>query len=315
LRILDFYYLESSKYSKDGKPNVGITCRHFGIHRSYFYRWKNRYKKWDLTTLENRSTKPKHLRKPTYSRDLVAEVRRIRKENPSYSAKKIVPILLRTRPKVPSVSTIGRLITRENLFFRVDVDKHRKRARKARQTHVRLKKPYGLKAESARQIIEFDMKHISMHGSKQYAFVGVDPLTKEAVIHIGSTPSSANAKAGLARIVKRFGTDIKVVSDNGSENMGDAAAFLRELGVTQYWTKPNTPKDKPFVERLIGTLQTECLDYHYEALNTRELSKIVDEWLDKYHFYRPHESLDFKTPGEYCASLGITIPHVAAGVL
>jgi hypothetical protein len=51
-----------------------------------------------------------------------------------------------------------------------------------------------------------------------------------------------------------------------------------------------------FIERFIGTLQRECLDYHYEPLNAAELSEITDAWLDKYHFYRPHEAPDFLTP-------------------
>jgi transposase InsO family protein len=31
-------------------------------------------------------------------------------------------------------------------------------------------------------------------------------------------------------------------------------------------------------------------------VNVGELRKVVDTWLDKYHFYRPHESLNFLTP-------------------
>jgi hypothetical protein len=35
------------------------------------------------------------------------------------------------------------------------------------------------------------------------------------------------------------------------------------------------------VERLIGALQKECLDYHYEPMNARELAEVTDSWLDK----------------------------------
>jgi transposase InsO family protein len=72
------------------------------------------------------------------------------------------------------------------------------------------------------------------------------------------------------------------------------------------------PQRKPFVERLIGTLQKECLDYHYEPMNVNELSAVVDSRLDTYHFYRPHKSLKFLTPAEYCATLGVSIPHAAS---
>ncbi|MDR0473534.1 MAG: hypothetical protein LBH43_07690 [Treponema sp.] len=67
------------------------------------------------------------MRRPTYSRELAGKVRQIRKDDPSYSAKKIRPILLRTTSAVPSASTIGRLINRENLFLRAGTKRHKKR--------------------------------------------------------------------------------------------------------------------------------------------------------------------------------------------
>jgi transposase InsO family protein len=42
------------------------------------------------------------------------------------------------------------------------------------------------------------------------------------------------------------------------------------------------------------------------------LREVVDAWLDKYYFYRPHEALNFLTPAEYCAKLALSIPR--AGV-
>jgi hypothetical protein len=42
--------------------------------------------------------------------------------------------------------------------------------------------------------------------------------------------------------------------------MKDAQEYLASPHITQYWTRPNSPKEKPFAERLIGTLQRECLE-------------------------------------------------------
>ncbi|MDR2552409.1 MAG: helix-turn-helix domain-containing protein [Treponema sp.] len=55
---------------------MSLTCRHFGIHRSYFYRWKKRYDPKRLSTLENKPTSPK--RKPEYARGLVSAIQAIR---------------------------------------------------------------------------------------------------------------------------------------------------------------------------------------------------------------------------------------------
>jgi hypothetical protein len=43
LEALDWYYKKPGCYSSSGKPEAALTCRHFGVHRSQFYRWKNRF--------------------------------------------------------------------------------------------------------------------------------------------------------------------------------------------------------------------------------------------------------------------------------
>ncbi|GHV58454.1 hypothetical protein AGMMS49579_26010 [Spirochaetia bacterium] len=57
--------------------------------------------------------------------------------------------------------------------------------------------------------------------------------------------------------------------------MAQAEEYLASLNITQYWARPHTPKDKPFVERLIGTFQRECLDYHYAPMNCGQLTAVV----------------------------------------
>jgi transposase InsO family protein len=309
LEVFDYYYLKSARFSLTGLPDASLTCRHFGIHRSYFYRWKTRYDKHRLSSLENKPTVPEKQRTPSYSRELVSNVRNIREQDPTYSGKKIRPILMRELSAVPSVSTRGRLISRENLFFRSDVKRHKKHSKAAKKAHERTRKPHNLAASGPGQIIEFDMKHSYLLGQKQYAFCAVDLFNREALIHIASSPSSLNAKAALKKVVERFGTGVSIVNDNGSENRAQAEDYLASLNITQYWARPYTPKDKPFVERLIGRLQRECLDYNYAPMNCGELAAVVDLWLDTYHFYRPHQSLDFLTPAEFSAKLGISIPH------
>ncbi|MDR2900561.1 MAG: integrase core domain-containing protein, partial [Treponema sp.] len=309
LSIIDWYHRKSEYYATNGKPSVSVTCRHFGIHRSYFYRWYKRYNKHRLSTLENKTTTPNKKRQVEYSRDLVEKVRELRKADPSYSGKKLRPILLRTMKEVPSVATLGRLIRREQLFFRADVSRRKKKQKSTTKTYQRIRKPYGLKPSDAKKVIEFDMKHIYLLGTKLYAFCAINVLSREAVIHIATTSTSRNAKVALEKTVNRFGKQIFIVCDNGSENMKDAEQYLISQEIIQYWTHPHAPKEKPYVERFIGTLQKECLDYHYEPMNATETMAVVNDWLDKYHHYRPHEALDFLTPAEYSDTLGIAIPH------
>jgi transposase InsO family protein len=124
--------------------------------------------------------------------------------------------------------------------------------------HKRKRKPYGLKKDNARQIIELDMNHIQLLGVKLYAFCGIDQFTREAVVHIATSPSSKNAKTAIKKIIARFGTGIKITNDNGSENMKDAETFLAQMNITQYWTRPYTPKDKAFNERFHRALYRDA---------------------------------------------------------
>ena len=48
-------------WHRDHAQNVSLTCRHFGIARETFYRWKRRYKPSDLSSLEDRPWRRKPL--------------------------------------------------------------------------------------------------------------------------------------------------------------------------------------------------------------------------------------------------------------
>jgi transposase InsO family protein len=68
------------------------------------------------------------------------------------------------------------------------------------------------------------------------------------------------------------------------------------------------PKEKPFVERLIGSFERECLAQRRgEITNLKDLDYYTTRWLNNYHFFRPHYSLGKLTPAEHCATLGLTI--------
>lgn len=298
LRIIEHYLWITN--------NVGLTCRHYAISRSYFYKWFKRYNPKYLPSLESRSTKPHRVRQATYDTVFVSLIRKLRTDYPSYSAKKLARIVVRDYGISYSAATIGRIIQRFRLYFRAAIQASRRRSKRARQVW-KLRKPYLLKAYKPRSVIEFDMKHIHLGGVKQYAFVAVDIYTKEAVIHLSRQPSSFQAMLALTKTVEVFGTDMVIVNDNGSENYRHAYAYLQSHDITQYFARPHTPKDKPHIENLIGKLQQECLDEYRCYYTLEERERQVMNWLNDYHFFRPHQALNYLTPSEYCDTLGLTI--------
>lgn len=302
LQIIDWYNQNSAYKSVSGKKDASLTCRHFGIERSYFYRWYARFKKYGIEGLEEKSRRPKRVRTETVCPEIVEEIKRIRQKNPTYSAKKIRPILLRYYEdyEVPSVSTISNVIKRHNFFFRADTKSFRKRSKSGQKAFVRRRISGNLRSDSPNKVIEFDMKHIRIpNNGKKYAMVGIDVYTKQSVIHVSNTCTSTAGKIAYQKVVSRFGKQAVYINDNGSENQDKAEQWLKDEGITQLWARPRTPKDKPCVERMIETLQVECLDYLEGPMNVTELQAEIDSWLKKYHGYRPHESLGFLTPNEF----------------
>ena len=306
LRIIEHYLNKTD--------NVSLTCRHFAIPRSYFYKWYKRYNPRNLSSLENRSRKPHRLRQTTYSYSLVKLVRKLRTDYPSYSSKKIAIILLRDFSIAFSHSTIGRIILKYKLYFRAAMQQSRIRSKRAIQIW-KLRKPYNLRAKAPSEVVEFDMKHIFIGGRKHYAFVAVDIFTKQTCIHVANQSSSYQAKLALETVLNTFGDNVCIVNDNGSENYKHAYEFLKDQNIIQYFARPHTPKDKPHVENVIGKLQQECLDEDKTTMTLDERKRQITKWLNDYHFFRPHQALNYLTPQEFCAKLNITIRRVEVSTM
>jgi len=88
---------------------VTVTCRHFGISRATYYRWKKRYDPTRLNSLENRSKRPKNIRKPTWTWQLCEHIRELRDRHPAYGKAKLRVLMLREGITV-SESTVGRVL-------------------------------------------------------------------------------------------------------------------------------------------------------------------------------------------------------------
>ena len=93
--------------------NAALTCRYFGISRQTFYRWKGRYNPRSLSSLEERSHKPKRLRQPSWSRELALAVLHLREQYPRWGKDKLA-VLLRERGWQVSTSMVGRILTHLN---------------------------------------------------------------------------------------------------------------------------------------------------------------------------------------------------------
>jgi len=276
--------------------NVSRTCRYYGISRKTFYKWKRRYLKYHLPSLENNSRRPRHLRQSKIPWEKVLLVRKLRTQYPYYSKYKLSVILKRDHGINLSASTVGRIIKKYDLFFKSPY--RRKKERYASVNRKKLSKDYPIKAPG--DLIESDTKHMPFLGQKRYCFVAIDCVGKAIAVKISSTPSSAQNSLLIEQIKQTFPFSIKSWrNDNGGENLKDFQEALEEAEISQYFTHPSCPKDKPFVERVIGTIEREFIQQGKLACDVKTQQKLINEWLDEYHNYRPHQALGYLTPNEY----------------
>src|SRR6266496_509278 len=279
-------------YNSHGK-NAALTARHFGIAKSCFFKWKLRYDRLGPRGLCDQSKRPKATRQPLTPAPVVSAIRALRKANPEYSKYKLAVILKRDYGY--------RVIARYDLFFTPLV---RPKSHPYRRTSVqRLRKPSSLRPSKPGDLVEVDVKHLPHLGSKHYGFVAIDVVSKQTSVHVTSTISSKQGALAWQKAVAQLGLPQAVLTDNGSENLGAFAALLASQPTDHYFARPRTPKDKPHVERFIGTLEREFIQWGGVALDVADQQELVDTWLKKYHHYRPHQSLGYLTPAEYLAKL------------
>jgi len=95
-------------YEEHGE-NAALTCRHFGISRDTFYRWRRRFLEFGPAGLEDGSHGPKNVRKPTWFKELEDAVLELRRLTPGWGKDKLV-VLLGQQGWRCSTSMVGRIL-------------------------------------------------------------------------------------------------------------------------------------------------------------------------------------------------------------
>ncbi len=68
------------------------------------------------------------------------------------------------------------------------------------------------------------------------------------------------------------------------------------MGIEEVKITPRSPWQNPYAERVIGSIRRECLN-DVIVLNERHLRRVLRSYVDYYHSWRVHRSLDMDVPG------------------
>jgi putative transposase len=76
---------------------------------------------------------------------------------------------------------------------------------------------------------------------------------------------------------------------------GAFVALANDMGIEEVVTAPRSPSQNPYVERLIGSIQRECLD-HVIVWNETSLRRILRSYFPYYEKSRTHLALAKDAP-------------------
>ena len=97
----------------------------------------------------------------------------------------------------------------------------------------------------------------------------------------------------------------RIQVDNGSEFISkDFDRWAYENKVILDYSRPGKPTDNPFIESFNGSFRDECLNVNW-FLSLDDAYEKINEWVNEYNNFRPHSSLNEKTPAEFVGNFQI----------
>ena len=293
------YKMKIIDWHREHGSNSSLTTRHFGIGRMTLYRWLKRLDEAGIIGLNDRSRRPKRVRRPTTSWEVVSRIVELRKEYPTWSKYKL-RALLKREGVVVSESTVGRVLKRKGL---IDKKISLKRRRSALRPKARF--PRGMSIREAGDLLQIDVKHISLVGGRKfYQFTAIDVLTKMRVLRVYPSESSKSGKLFLKECIKHFPFKIKAVqTDNGSSFLKYFEVFCKDLNLPHYFTYPRNPKQNSYVEISHQADEREFYKQGQTSSFLDEMEKRIQEREFVWNNVRPHAAIDYLTPYEYLLKL------------
>ena len=285
--------------------NVSFTCRHFGISRQTFYRWRRRYSPLHLQTLESRSSCPKRKRLPTWTTAEILAVKAIRERYPSWGKAKL-QWLLRREGRVLSVSRVGRILTYLRRKRALPVPTRPIVARKQRRLRpYAVRKPREYVPAVPGDLVQIDTLDIRPVPNKVFKqFTAHDVVSRYGVLELHARATALTASLALAAVCDRMPFVVKAIQiDGGSEFMAEFEEACRDRGVRLFVLPPRSPKLNGCVERGNRTHTEEFYEWTTAHPSVAGLTPALRDWEHVYNSVRPHQALGYLTPTEYLDAL------------
>jgi len=255
--------------------SVSKICAHGKIKRRTFYEWWSRYQKygWDGLTYKSRAP-----RNPKRTPDQVKSMILTLRSQYGWNKRKI-KVILEERGINISESTIYRILRAAGM-----VNTHHKPYRRHKYIRWERSRPNELWQMDIKEIERGNLYLIAIIDDYSRFVVNARftrRATEEAVIYV------------LDEAIRMHGVPENILTDNGvqfglkgdRDSMFDTYCELK--GIRHIRTGVGKPTTTGKIERWFGTFDREAWRY-----------RDLDEFLYVYNWVRPHQSLDYRRPGE-----------------
>ena len=267
----------------------------FGLCVKTVRKWVARWRLEGEAGLEDRSSRPHRLRRPTPAA-VVARVGNLRRQR--WTGKAIAAEL------GVSPATVSRILKRLGLSGLRDLEpaapvRRYERERPGELIHIDIKKLGRFDAIGHR--ITGRSGHATSRGiGWEFVHVCVDDASRVAFSRILPDEKKQSATAFLEAAVAYYrglGVEVvRVMTDNGSCYRSEAFRnACRDLGLKHIRTRPYTPKTNGKAERFIQTALREWA-YAHAYPNSDHRAAELPIWLHRYNWHRPHGSLKSQPP-------------------
>lgn len=259
-------------------------------------KWTGRYHREGLAGLQDRSSRPRRLRRPT-SQAAVETIEQLRRQRLTGKA---IAAEVRVSP-----ATVSRVLRRLgwNKLSALELEPVRRYEREnpGELIHLDTKK-LGKIGSVGHRITGRMTGTVNQHLGIGWEFVHVciDDAARVAFCRVMKDERKESAIAFLETAVAYYaslGVKIeRVMTDNGSCYRSRAfAKACKQLSLKHIFTKPYTPKTNGKAERLI---QTSLREWAYgRAYDTSdERTAELPRWLHRYNWHRPHGSIGSMPP-------------------
>lgn len=163
-----------------------------------------------------------------------------------------------------------------------------------------------MRAKQPGELVQVDHLVVTFEAGYQVRhFTATCPITRLTVDQVYHRATSQSALEFLRYARSQLPFDIKSIQvDGGSEFMGEFEQGCKDLDIQMYVLSPRSPKFNGRVERRNGTARYEFYSLYDNDTSLDKIRKELRCFMHRYNTFRPHQTLQYKTPWQYYLSLG-----------